>query len=157
MKKYILTGLILLGLCVALSGCGGSANDNVTVPYDGSITIQPGDTTYTFGPRVAPFTDSHNFTITVFNSNGIPLDGVLVWMDFAWAAPNPGYTVQFYDSDGDKKNAPMNATTDKNGVYVLRMDYDGGCGMGYFADLIVNSGSVYAPKVKFTVEGEDCS
>ncbi len=156
MRNYILLSLIL-SCFVIITGCGGSNNDNVTVPYDGSITIQPGDTSYTFGGGRRPFVGTQYYTITVKNAKGIPLNDVVVWIDFAWAVPSPVGTIQFFDSDDNPTDAPMNATTDENGVYVLKMKYDGGCGYSYFADLMAHSGSVYAPKVKFTVEGEDCS
>jgi len=143
MKKLLLTALILTSCIVLLSGCGNDAGIDlgpggcVTAPTGSKILFVsvPSEVTCAVFTR-----KTGTFTIQVVNENGIPLNDVLLWIDYPWAVPHePGF-VQFNDGN-TPKNAPMNACTDVDGLFHLTVDYDCG-GDSYDGSLTVTSGGI---------------
>ena len=129
MKKYILTGLILMSFLFVLSGCGGNDGIDlgpggcVTAPVGSILNIQPGDFSKTDPDPASVHTT--NFTISVTDENGIPLNDVLLWISYPFAVPDSSGRVQLYDGDVSKPS-PMNVCTDVDGLYHLRFDYISG-------------------------------
>ena len=140
MKKYILTGLILMSFLFALSGCGGDGGA-VTAPPGTIVKFLDGDLTIIDITEPNPHVE--NFTISVTDPEGRPLNDVLLWISYQWAVPDPDGVVQLYDGD-IPKDSPMNVSTDVDGLYHLKFEYiSGQVGddpISYYGDLKAQSG-----------------
>ncbi len=143
-RKYIAV-LLLTGFVFIMYSCGG----DYSAPVDATITIIPVEIAYSDGTGTVT-TSSEQFTIAVKDANGIPLNDVEIWISYVWAIPNEYALVQLFDGD-NPKDSPMSVTTDINGVYNLRFDFQSGGGLSYLADLVVTSGSVSA-STEFSVD-----
>ncbi len=96
--------------------------------------------------------DNASFTITVTDTNGVPLSNVILEISFPFAKSavlTSGYFVELLD-DGVVTESPMQATTETNGTYVLNFRYQRGGGVAYVSDISVTSGTQSATAT-FTV------
>ena len=142
MKKYILTGLILMSFLFALSGCGGDGGA-VTAPPGTIVKFLEGDLTI----NDATSWDKHEayFTISVTDENGIPLSDVLLWISYQWAVPDPDGTVELYNADTNAfMGSPASVSTDKDGLFHLKFVFISGLvgedPISYTGDLKAQSG-----------------
>jgi hypothetical protein len=135
MIKKIIIGLCLMGSFFILSGCGGNhaAPEGSTITITGPSEISDG--------RTSTSVNSAFFTIVVKNISGVPLNDVRIWITYLWAIPSEASLVQLYDGD-TPQDQPMSVTTDTNGAFNLRLDYQQGGGLEYNGTIQVSSGSV---------------
>ncbi len=133
-RKYLAV-LLLTGFVFIMYSCGG----DYSAPADSTISITPGDIAISNGTSPATWS-TQQFTISVKDANGIPLNNVKIWISYVWAIPNEYALVQLHDGD-DEVDSPMSGTTDVDGIYNLRFDFQSGGGLSYEADIVVTSGS----------------
>ena len=136
---YSVWTILFAAAAMLFSGCGGQTAD---APLGSTITIDPEEVSVSNSFVDSTWSTSH-FQISVKNENGIPLNNVKLWISFVYAVPHEYGFAQLYDGD-TLKDSPMSVTTDENGVYNLRFDYQEGGGLEYSADILVNSGSASA-------------
>jgi len=145
MIKRIITALVLTGFVIVMYSCGQGSPSSA--PVGSTITIFPASVSVSDAGGLA--THRQDFVIMVKNANGVPLNNVKLNISYSWAVPDPTGYVQLYDGDV-AVDSPMEATTDENGTYTLRFDYQSGS-IEYTADLVVTSGSSSA-SAEFAVD-----
>ena len=111
-NRYFITyGLIIAGL-LSLWGC--SKVDSFTAPSGSTITVNPTSISETISADT-----THNFTVTVFDVNGKPINGAEVFITGAFAAPRTVVRYQFYRDVGavTSVNSGFSGKTDEFGNY----------------------------------------
>lgn len=134
MKRYFILLFLLLPLLVF--GCGEE-----TASSGSTITISPESMSVTDGSSTSSW-HSNYFNITVTSSSGKPSGNIKINISATWAYPDPYNFIRLYDGN-TLKSSPFEATTDENGSYMLRFDYQSGGGLEYSSDcgLMITSGS----------------
>ncbi|MBI5663843.1 MAG: hypothetical protein HZC49_01950 [Nitrospirae bacterium] len=160
LRKYIMS-LALVGLLFIITGCGGGGNgssggllscgDGSSAPEDATITVSPATESIIDGTTGTAW-DTYFFSISVKNSDGIPLDCIKLNITYPWAIPSEAGLVQFFDGDTPKDN-PMTATTDDNGTFYLKIRYQRG-EVAYTGNLMVVSGAAEPGTATFEVKTE---
>ena len=146
MQKKLIPGLLILTFLLVLSACGGKGDQ---APATATLTISPTESTVTNGSDISMVSTQY-FTIVVKDAQGIPLSDVALDISYAWAVPNAYGFVQLRDGE-TAVDSPMEATTDENGEYHLRFDFQSGGGLKYSASLEVTSGALFG-SADFSVE-----
>ena len=138
MQKKLIPGLVILTVLLVLSACGGKGD---SAPATATLTISPSESAVTDGSTTSTWSTQY-FTIVVKDAQGIPLSDVALDISYSWAIPSAYGAVQLYDGN-TPVDSPMEATTDENGEYVRRFDFQSGGGLEYSGPLEVRSGSLF--------------
>jgi hypothetical protein len=120
MYKKLLTVFIMLCSFLILSACGGGGSGSDSgnpAPPGSTITITPIDPTFT-ALSGDTFVD---FTVSVKNKNGIPLNNVTVGISGGFAVPRVPARYEFHKSWNDDPitSRSFSAKTNGEGVYMF--------------------------------------
>ncbi len=142
MIKRLIYSMFSVCLIFVFTGCGGElgGSSGSDAPEGAVITFTP--TSLTITDTGAAVWDDASFTIIVKNADGIPLGNVRLNISFPFAKSSKltsGFLVELLD-DGTVTESPMEATTETNGTYVLRFNYQRGS-LDYVSDILVTSGT----------------
>jgi hypothetical protein len=129
---------------------GDGLGDACDTSIGSTITITGPDNITDITPSTS--TDTAFFAIVVKNQSGVPLANVEISITYPWAVPNPAALVQLFDGNNTQQDSPMSVTTDANGTFNLRMDYQRGL-VDYTGTIQVTSGSVIGT-ADFSVSSE---
>ncbi len=117
LSRIAISGFLLL-LLQFIASCG---SDNITAPEGSFISTNPDSMSISAGIWDTCFSDQY-ITITVRDVTTKPMNGVEIFIDYAWAVGHGSWNlVQFYDG-ATPVDAPFKVVTDKSGNYHLRAD-----------------------------------
>ncbi len=140
-NRYFITyGLLIVGL-LSFLGCGSAS---FTAPSGSTITVNPS----TVSKNISADT-TQDFTVTVKDSNGKPLNGAEVFITGPFAAPRTVARYQFYRKTGgsDPVNSGFTGKTDVFGNYyfsIIIPESVGGAHNVFTDNIEFNSGGAYA-------------
>ncbi|MEK6725301.1 MAG: hypothetical protein AABY54_01940 [Deltaproteobacteria bacterium] len=110
-NRYFITyGLLIAGL-LSLWGC---SSGSFTAPSGSTMTVNPSSISESISADT-----THNFTVTVSDADGKPLNGAEVFITGAFAAPRTVARYQFYRDVGavTSVNSGFSGKTDEFGNY----------------------------------------
>lgn len=140
-NRYFITYGLVIAALLSLWGCGQSGS--FTAPSGSTITVNPSSTSASISADT-----TYNFTVTVLDANGIPLNGAEVFITGAFAAPRTVARYQFYRDLGgvNSINSGFTGQTDEFGNYNFSIVVPAAVGgaANVFTDTIdVRSGSAF--------------
>ena len=121
---------------ILLIGC---SDERLTAPSSSTIAISPDSVSITSCGLSAWHTKY--FTITVVDSEGMPMNGIDITVTSIWASPDTSNLIRLYKGE-TFSTSPITVTTDDSGKYDLKTALNVGCS-AWTANVEVRTGTVF--------------